>query len=246
MTRNEALEKSLSETQKRKQEEKLYKPLDDFLKRLKKKIKELFAPLYVSSFDQLNIIRLGRVSEEIYAKLDEFNRTNYLELVKHARKWAEWILGKELPQPDLKDIVNSYLKGYDPVTQYVYDKELDRKRMRLNESILTAKEYQDLPKLQKAVKKAMDLCFTQSSQYALDLMDVSLTKAFKDDDQDEYFRWCTVGDEKVCIECHERDGKIWPSDAFPSKPHYNCRCFKIPAYDTVDHDPQIDEKEKRS
>lgn len=239
MKRDEAVGKAIEDSLKRKYEEKLYKPLDDFLKRLKKKIKEIFAPLYVSGFDELNIIRLSKITQEMYDELDKFNRENYLELVKHARSWAEWVLGEKLSDTDMKKFIDQYLKGYDPVTQYVYTKEVDRKRMRLNEAIATAKEFQDMVKLQKAVKKAADLWFTQSSQYGLDLMDFMIMESFLEDDQVEHFRWVTVGDEKVCSECNERDGKIWPSDSFPSKPHYNCRCFKVPAYDTVNHDPNI-------
>ena len=208
----------------------LYKPLDDFLKRLKKKIKSMFAPFYVSGFDQLNVIQLSTKTEQLYKELDEFNRTNYKELAKHAWKWAESVLGKEISETDFVELVAKYLKGYDPVTQYVYDKEIDRKRMRLNESILTAKEYQDVDKLHKAVKKAADLWFTQSSQYALDIMDYALTMGFEEDDDTQFFKWNAVIDGRECDICHERDGKIYPSDAYPEKPHYGCRCYKTPSY----------------
>ena len=234
MNRKEAVDTSL----KRKQEEKLYKPLDDFLKRLKKKIKAIFAPLFISSFDQLHIVQLNKMTANMYTELDEFNRKNYLLLVEHARAWAEWVLGKKLSDKDLKDFVNQYLKGYDPITQYVYTKEVDRKRMRLNEAVYTAREFQDIAKLQKAVKKAADLWFTQSSQYAIDLMDLALTKAFLEDEDDDekYFRWNTIVDGRECEICHERDGKIYPDDAYPEKPHYGCRCYKTPAYNAIKED----------
>ena len=232
MKRDEAVGKALDESLKRKQEEKLYKPLDDFLKRLKKKIKTIFAPLFVSSFDQLHIIQLNKMTAEMYTELDEFNRKNYLLLVEHARAWAEWILDKKLSDADLKDFVNQYLKGYDPVTQYVYIKEIDRKRMRLNEAVYTAKEFHDIAKLQKAVKKAADLWYTQSSQYGLDLMDLALTKAFLEDDDDDderKYQWNTIVDGKECQICHERDGKVYLESDYPDKPHYGCRCYKTPA-----------------
>ena len=208
--------------------EALYKPLDDFLKRLKKKIKEMYAPLYVSGFDQLNVIMLATNTTKLYDELDKFNRKNYLELAEHAWKWAEEVLGKSVKKNDLEELIKDYLHGYDPVTQYVYDKEIDRKRMRLNEAILTAREYQDVVKLQKAVKKAADLWFTQSSQYALDVMDFVLTTAFEEDDDTEFFMWNAVIDGHECEECHKRDGKIYAEDAYPSKPHYGCRCYKTP------------------
>ena len=236
MKREEAVGKAMEDSLKRKYEEKLYKPLDDFLKRLKKKIKEVFAPLYVSGFDELNIIRLSKMTQEMYDALDKFNRENYLELVEHAREWAEMILGKKLSSADMNDLIDKYLKGYDPVTQYVYTKEIDRKRMRLNEAILTAREFQDFGKYLKAVKKAADLWYTQSNQYAIDLMDTSLTKAFEeeDDDQPEYM-WLTFIDGRECETCHERNGKIYSIEEYPPKPHYGCRCVKIPvkAYSSI-------------
>lgn len=227
MNREEALNKGLNDTQKRKREESLYKPLDDFLKRLKKKIKAVYAPLFVSGFDQLHIIRLTQITAEMYNELDEFNRKNYLELVKHARKWAEEILGKNLSNADLKSFVNKYLRGYDPVSQYVYAKEVDRKRMRLNEAVLTAKEFQDIVKLHKAVQKAADLWFTQSSQYALDLMLAEIQEAYEDDGI-TLLRWNTQRDEKVCKDCGDLDGKVFDADAYPPPPHYGCRCYPTP------------------
>ena len=241
MTREEAINKGLDETEKRKLEESLYKPLDDFLKRLKKKIKTIFAPLFVSGFDELHIIRLTKITAEMYSELDEFNRKNYEELVKHARKWAEGVLkqaqskadretGKmirNLSKDDVRHFVNQYLKGYDPVTQYVYTKEVDRKRMRLNEAVMTAREFQDIGKLQKAVKKAADLWFTQSSQYALDLMIEEIKQAYEEDDI-TLKRWNTQRDEKVCKECGDLDGKVFDSEDYPKPPHYGCRCYPTP------------------
>ena len=217
------------------QTEKLYKPLDDFLKRLKKKIKEVYAPLFVSGFDQLNIIRLSKQTEDIYNELDRYNRKAYKELMAHAQKWAESMIGRNV-KIDVDQLMKDYLAGYDPVTQYVYDREIERKRMRLNESILTAREYQDIVKLQKAVKKAADLWYTQSSQYALDLMDLALTCVFEEDDDVKFFRWNAVIDGHECDICHERDGKVYPEDAYPEKPHYGCRCYKSPAYNAVKGD----------
>lgn len=227
MTREEAINKGLSETERRKLEESLYKPLDDFLKRLKKKIKTIFAPLFVSGFDQLHIIRLTKVTAEMYNELDAFNRKNYEALVEHARKWAAQVLGKKLSTADMKSFVNAYLKGYDPVTQYVYTKEIDRKRMRLNEAIMTAREFQDIVKLQKAVKRAEDLWFTQSSQYALDLMLEEVKEVYEEDTsgEDELWRWNAIIDGHECEECHRRNGKVYKKSSYPSQPHYLCRCY---------------------
>ena len=209
-------------------ETKLYKPLDEYIKKVKKKVKESFAPLYISGFDQLNIIQLAKSTALIYDEVDEFNREEFVKLVRHGWGFAEELMAVHLSEIKAKDFVSEYLSGYDPVTQYVYDKELDRKRMRLNESILTAKEYQDIVKLHKAVKKAADLLYTQGSQYALDILLSTLMKAYRDGGC-KYLRWNTQEDEKVCRDCHDLDGKVFRISEYPEPQHYNCRCYPTPA-----------------
>lgn len=212
-------------------EEKLYRPLDDFLKRLKKKIKEAYSVLIVSGFDQLNVIQLTAVTDNVYRQLDRFNRKEYEKLVEHAWEWAEEIVGKKISKPDFDEFVRNYISGYDSVTQYVYTKEIDRKRMRLNESILTAREYQDIVQLHKAVKKASDLWFTQSSQYALDLMLEGVKAAYdqSDADKDETkWMWNAVIDGHECQECHDRNGRVYLKRNYPRQPHYGCRCYPTP------------------
>ena len=228
MTREQAVDKGLDKAKQRKLEKELYGPLDDFLKRLKRKIKTVFAPLFVSAFDELHIIRLSKTTAAMYEELDAFNRKNYLKLIEHARKWAEEVLGKKLSDADLKSFMEQYLKGYDPVTQYVYAKEIDRKRMRLNESVMTAAEFYDIVKLHEVVRKAIDLWFTQSSQYALDLMLEEIINAYDEDDEgdgEEWLMWNAIVDGKECEICHSRNGKVYEKHNYPPRPHYKCRCY---------------------
>ena len=213
---------------KRKREKALYAPLDDFLKRLKKKIREAFAPFSVAGFDQLNVIRLSEKTEKLYSELDAFNRKNYRDLVGHAHEWAGTYIDLRLTEIDGKKTVDKYLKVYDPVTQYVYAKEVDRKRMRFDEAVLTAREFNDFDKLRKAVKKAADLWYTQGSQYALALMLFTIRQTYTDAGV-THLRWNTQRDDKVCTECHGYDGKVFPVKEYPEPPHYNCRCYPTPA-----------------
>lgn len=208
----------------------LYGPLDAYIKRLKRKIKEGYAGLYVSGFDQLNIIQLSKTTEALYSGLDEFNRDEYIVLAKHAKDTAVTLMGKQAPAFSIADYIEDYLGGYDPVSQYVYEKEVDRKRMRLNESILTAKEYADVEKLHKAVKKAADLWFTQSSQYALDIMLGALIETYRRSGVKK-LRWNTVIDGHECVDCRELDGKVFPIDSYPAPQHYGCRCFPTPVWE---------------
>ena len=211
-------------------EQLLYRPLDDYIKRLKRKVKEGYAGLYVSGFDQLNIIQLAKTTESLYTGLDEFNRDEYIALATHARDVAVRLMGKPAPAFSIAEYIEDYLGGYDPVSQYVYEKETDRKRMRLNESILTAKEYQDVEKLHKAVKKAADLWFTQSSQYALDIMLGAMVRTYKKGGVKK-LRWNTVIDGHECTDCHELNGKVFEIDSYPEPQHYGCRCYPTPVWE---------------
>ena len=44
----------------------------------------------------------------------------------------------------------------------------------------------------------------------------------------KYVMWQTQGDIKVCDECKERNGTIYPLSEYPGKAHYNCRCWLVP------------------
>ena len=97
-----------------------------------------------------------------------------------------------------RDWVLDMLEEYDPVTMYLFTPEAERKRDRTAEAILSTPN-----------------------------KDEATLQAFRDNGVKKV-RWVTAEDEKVCDVCQKRDGKIYPIDKLPPKPHYRCRCTYEP------------------
>lgn len=203
----------------------LYKKLDAFQTAVKERIKSEFVQLSLAGFDELNVIQARKVTQALYERIDRFARKQYRVLYGWAYEWAYVQSGRDLGKTDWTKVVDDWLKGYDPVTQYVYDRELDRKQMRLEEAILTAKEYNDRQMFDDALKTASNYLYTQIVQYGLDLTDEGEMDGFRDSGT-EYVQWHTYMDGRQCSECEERDNKVYPFVEAPDIPaHYRCRCF---------------------
>jgi SPP1 gp7 family putative phage head morphogenesis protein len=118
------------------------------------------------------------------------------------------------------------LKQYNRTTGYLYGNELDRKRLRYQEQLLTAREFQDRVMYNDSVKKASALLWTQISQYMINAVDEARIKAFEDFGVKKVV-WRTMKDEKVCEDCDANNGKTFDIDNLPPK-HYGCRCYLTP------------------
>jgi SPP1 gp7 family putative phage head morphogenesis protein len=165
-------------------------------------------------FDELEVIQ---TCKDLYKSLDSDNRKAFLELAVLVYKEAEPNGGNV---PD-KDWLDSYLLEYCPVTKYVYDHEVSRKREYLQEAIISSTA--------KAVeyRKALSRWSSMTAQYADEVTDKATLKAFKDAGI-ERVQWNAQLDEKTCETCRERHGMIYPIDSVPPKPHWRCRCTLTP------------------
>ena len=126
----------------------MYKHLDALLEKAKKKLRTEFNRLGLLGFDELNVMNTKNVTKAMFDRLLSENEkmyqkaadkayskakqtaldAGYREEEKTAGVGGEWLAG--------------VLLGYNFVTGYVYDREAERKRLRLNEQILTAREYE--------------------------------------------------------------------------------------------------------
>ena len=123
--------------------------------------------------------------------------------------------------------VEKVVKSYNIVTGYLYDREQKRKQARLKEGMMAAKKAEDRDFYKKTIKTNTDLWYTQSKQYAEDIADNTVLDVWKVAGVTK-IKWVTMRDEKVCKECGPLDGKIFDIDKVPPKPHYRCRCLKVP------------------
>lgn len=121
----------------------------------------------------------------------------------------------------------AFLGKYNRNTGYLYESEADRKRMRYNEEILTAREYGDRGMFNQSTQRSANLWYGQSEQYLLDVVDEATIETYGNNNV-KYVMWMTEGDSKVCSECQSRHGFVYAIDEIPDKPHKRCRCYLIP------------------
>jgi SPP1 gp7 family putative phage head morphogenesis protein len=207
----------------------MYRYLDSLLAKAKKKIRTEFNRMGVMGFDSLNVVNTKKITKEMFDRLladnektyrkaadDAYSKgkkkaqsAGYTEVEKAEGVGGEWLLG--------------ILLAYNLVTGYLYDKEAERKRLRLNEQILTAREYDSREMYNDSMRRTANLWWTQTSQYGIEVVDKATLRAYKDMGV-EKVRWVAELDSRTCKVCRERNGVIYELSKVPSKTHYNCRC----------------------
>lgn len=209
----------------------MYRYLDALLEAEKKKIRTEFNRLSVTGFDELNVINTRKTTQAMYDKFVADNEALYLKSAKIAYKDAVKSAKKVGYSGEETEVDVSFLEGvltgYNLVTGYLYSKEVDRKRLRLNEQILTAREYSNGTMFQESLHRAANLWWTQTTQYGISMVDEATIKAFKDMGVKEV-RWIAADDEKTCPTCGARDNQVYKVNKIPPKPHYGCRCYVVP------------------
>lgn len=210
----------------------MYEYMDSRLKSVKKKLQSEFAQLGAMGFDALNVVNTRRLTKAMYTRLLQNNETTYLRVAKRAysdgKKTAARVGFSPGEETEITgDWLLAILLGYNLVTGYLYDKEAERKRLRLNEQILTAREFNDGAMYRDSLRRSMNLWWTQTQQYGIEVVDEATIQAYKDAGV-KRVRWVAVGDERTCTECGSRHNKIYDIRKVPAKTHYGCRCHLEP------------------
>ena len=167
------------------------------------------------AMDELNVIRS---SEKLYDTLAEANMTAFLKL---ARARYKDITGKVADETISPEWLLLFLLGYNPVTEYVYENEVIRKRERFTESMISSAN-----KL-AVIRRATSLWLGQTEQYLVLVEDAAVLEAYKANGV-KRVRWVTQKDEKTCSTCNPRNGITYAINKVPPKPHRNCRCYLVP------------------
>ena len=202
----------------------MYKLLDKLLAEEMKRIRVSFNHLGSMGFDELNVVNTRKATQKMYDGFLKDNEGIYLKVARDACKRATE--GSKKVEIDREWLVG-VLAGYNLVTGYLYNREADRKRLRLNEQILTAREYGNRQMFQDSLRRSANLWWTQTSQYGISVVDEATIKGFKDMGV-KRVRWVAADDEKTCPTCGARDNKIYRINKIPPKPHYGCRCYIVP------------------
>jgi SPP1 gp7 family putative phage head morphogenesis protein len=211
----------------------MYNYLDTLLAKLKKKLRTEFNRLGMMGFDELNVVNTKKVTNEMFGRLLADNEKVYRKAAEKAYSSAKkkaLIVGY-VEEEDSKGVGGEWLLGvllaYNLITGYLYDRETERKRLRLNEQILTAREFDDREMYNVSLQRTANLWWTQTLQYGITVVDEATIQAYKDVGV-EKVKWIAELDSRTCKVCRERDGKIYELSKVPAKTHYNCRCYLEP------------------
>lgn len=187
----------------------------------------------IRSFDKLRLIqgdvkRLIREIHEVYEVSRRKARQRYYEIAFEAYLIALSLCGipgkkaSSMAEDAIdEEWVEMLLTDPDPVTLYSFLPEAERKEARLVEAV-TVTEHPD-----EEIEKALRYWTRQIGQFALTATDRAMLDAYEDAGITRVM-WNTATDERVCTECHELNGQVFPIEDLPRKPHQNCRCYWTP------------------
>lgn len=209
----------------------IYSKLDKGLPEVKNNLRREFNRLSLMGFDELNVLNTRKTTAQMYKRLSQRNERLYLDGGYFAYLFAfgqasQLGFAGERRKIDAK-WVESYLQEYNPVTRYIYEKEVERRRMRLNECILTDREFDSRENFQTDIRRSANYWWTQTLQYGIGACDAAMLDAFRDCGV-KRVRWVTMEDNRVCDDCDKRDGVVYDIDKVPPKEHYGCRCILVP------------------
>ena len=210
----------------------MYRLADKLLEQLKKLIRREFNRLGIIGFDELNAPRVTRETTELFSRLMSENKKRYLEAAKKAYSNAVALAveaGYEDPgEGKIGDMwLIAFLGAYNYVSGYLYESEAERKRLRLAEQMMTAREYLSRTQYNDSLRRSANLWWSQTSHYMLDAVDKATLDGYKDSGVKKV-KWNTNIDGRECSVCRERHGQIYTIDAVPPKAHRNCRCYITP------------------
>ena len=173
-------------------------------------------------FEQLNVMETRRRVNAMYARMDAMIRREYRSVARKVYMDASAEAGVDGGAFDADAFVNAVLRAYDPVSDFVYDREWIRKRDRLFESIIATERGNQ--EMRKNLKRGLDVLANQVRQYADNITAKARVYAFRQAGADVLV-WITEKDEKVCSVCAPRDEQFYPIEMLPPYPaHYHCRC----------------------
>lgn len=173
-------------------------------------------------FEELNVLETRKRVNAMYRRMDGVIRREYGKVARKAYREACEEADYRTDGFDEDKFVSDVLKAYDPVSDFVYNREWIRKRDRLFESIISTERGNQ--EMRKNLKRGLDVLANQVRQYADNITAKARILAFKRAGIDVVV-WVTEKDERVCSICAARDEQFYPIEMLPPYPaHWHCRC----------------------
>lgn len=215
----------------------IYGPCDEAIRDLDRENLRDFGKLKLVKFDEVHIIQ---AVTKVYREAARKARKRYREMALEAYLIALLMCGisggraaRMAADAITDDFIDGILSDTDFVTMYRFNTETDRKAQRLIEA-LSAIAGEEHPIREPSVTReteidrALKAWAKQLGQYAINITDHAVVQAFMDAGADGAI-WVSERDNRVCPDCHQLDGRWFPLDELPPKPHWGCRCRLIPA-----------------
>lgn len=188
-----------------------YSATDKTISYLNKQYGKLFRSM--TAFDELNVIP---VSHEIYDKVYELVKREAARLADTV--YRKYRRTEEPTEFDSAAWILILVLAYNPVTKYIFENEIERKRARFAESVIAS----DTPAEEVALAKR--LIAGMNAQFMDDVTHETLIQAYRDNGTKRVM-WVTSPDDRRCKTCASMHKKIYPIDKIPAKPHIHCRCW---------------------
>lgn len=192
-----------------------YDITDEYLDELERRMRKAFMQgKSHMAFDEMNVLKS---TKRLYGQIEEMNREAFLKIAK--KVYGE-TAGKQTNRINYRWLA-VLLAAYNPITQFVYDNELIRKRDRYAEAYLSSKA-----KTTETLK-AFRYMWNQTKEYADQITHEAVVSAYTDMGVEKVV-WKATIDGRECETCRNRNGKVYPIGKVPGKPHRGCRCTIVP------------------
>lgn len=167
--------------------------------------------------------------DTLYGEIDRICIARFWNLYcdRYIELWM-YLKGEQPDEDTLDELVEMYLAGLwdepSKVTHYAFEPELVRKRDRAKEAILSVPT-----KAQKQIELDKQTRYVlQQIGFYTDIVSQDAELQAMKDAGVKRVRWNIYGDDRVCSDCHELNGKIFDIDKIPDRPHPRCRCYLTP------------------
>ncbi len=196
------------------------------MEKITSQIHKQFRHNRLAKFDEMNVLQTKKHINTLYARtykdiIKEFNAV-FDDLIKYIYEFAlDYGFDGEISELQ-NNFVEELFSEYNPVMKYVFNREYNRKRDRLFESLIAYPGGTE-----QSYKTAENLLIRQITEFSVLYTDNVMLAVYEELGV-QYVKWVTEEDSRVCHICRDLDGTVYKITDAPEKAHPNCRCYLIP------------------
>lgn len=225
----------------------MYEFTDKHIEQIKKNIKAYFhnSRLSIMKYDELNVSIVDDEIDKLFDKIDELSTASIKKEIN--------ALSKQYGFDSDIYTAEQIVEMFNSTTMYVHKNELDRKRARYKEAMLSTlvgnsnkaknKYVKDKPKALNSltfpreviIASFLSSLFVGNQRANINNIGRQIEETLLEAERYmyidngikndvKYVKWITEHDDRVCADCEQYDGMIFEIDNVASRPHIGCRC----------------------